>query len=94
MHKYPYSGILLDNKKDHKREPSNMTLKMIMLREKTEDPPSPAKSTFIWNTKKIWSDLEWQKIDSGYWWEWDGHLIHFSFMESTELNMKGEIIKF
>ena len=27
-----------------------MTLNMIMLREKTQDPP--AKSTFLWNTKK------------------------------------------
>ena len=39
MHKYPYSGILLDNKKDHKRQPNNMTLEMIMLREKTQGPP-------------------------------------------------------
>ena len=39
LHKYPYSGVLLDNKKDHKREPNNMTLNMIMLREKTQDPP-------------------------------------------------------
>ena len=41
LHKYPYSGVLLDNKKDHKREPNNMTLNMIMLREKTQDAPLP-----------------------------------------------------
>ena len=70
-----------------------MTLNMIMLREKTQDAPLP-KVHFYEILKKydlIQSD---RKKDGGYWWEWGGHLIHFSFMESTELNMKGKIIKF
>ena len=52
MGKHPYSGILLDNKKDHKK-PSNTNLKMIMLRENTwTSPPHPPPKVHLYKMLK------------------------------------------